>query len=306
MDFDLESLTWRLRSIVGEDNLREHEPMSEHTTFQIGGPADVFVCPETPEELSDCISACKEAQVPYMILGLGSDLLVGDKGIRGVVISLSEGMVGVTAEGRRLVCQAGVPIIEASNMACELGLSGLEFACGIPGSVGGAVFMNAGAYDGQVKDVLESVRVIDAEGNISNLNADELNLSYRHSRLQEEELYCVSATFLLEEADQDKIRAKMEDLTERRESKQPLDMPSAGSTFKRPEGHFTGKLIIDAGLQGTQIGGAQVSTKHAGFLVNTGGATADDVHALIEHIQDVVEKNFGVHLEPEVRFIGER
>ena len=203
-----------------------------------------------------------------------------------------------------MTCEAGVSLKEAAEMACELGLTGLEFACGIPGTVGGACFMNAGAYNGCIADVLESVRVITPEGDIKQLSCDELDFGYRQSRIRAEGLIVMEATFALHHGDPEQIRAKMDDLTARREEKQPLDMPSAGSTFKRPESHFAGKLISDAGLQGYQVGGAAVSTKHAGFVVNLGGATSADVHAVIEHVQDEVERQFGVRMEPEVRFLG--
>ncbi len=297
-------LEWKLRALVGEDNLLVDEPMSEHTTFEVGGPADFYVIPEDFDEVRGVVSACKDAGVEYFILGCGSDLLVSDEGYRGVVISLADGLVGVSVEGDQITCQAGVGLREASEMACELGLSGLEFACGIPGSVGGACFMNAGAYGGCVADVLHEVRVLTPDGSVCDLAADELEMGYRKSRVADEGLVVLSATFDLDKADPEKIRATMDDLTHQREEKQPLDMPSAGSTFKRPEGHFAGKLISDAGLKGYQVGGAMVSKKHAGFVVNAGGATAADVHAVIEHVQDEVERQFGVRLEPEVRFLG--
>lgn len=299
-----EPLAWRLRSIVGEENVLADEPLSEHTTFKVGGPADLFVIPDNFDEVSEVLSACDEAGVSRFVLGRGSDLLVSDEGYRGVVVALSEALVGVSVEGTEMTCQAGVDLCEASEMACELGLSGLEFACGIPGTVGGACFMNAGAYDGCVADVLKSVRVIMPDGSQDTLAVDELGLGYRKSRVADEGLVVLSATFALEKGDPARIREKMDDLTRRREEKQPLELPSAGSTFKRPEGHFAGKLISDAGLRGYQVGGAAVSKKHAGFVVNVGGATAADVKAVISHVQDEVERQFGVRLEPEVRFLG--
>lgn len=299
-----EPLAWRLRSIVGEENVLADEPLSEHTTFKVGGPADLFVIPDNFDEVSEVLGACDEAGVSRFVLGRGSDLLVSDEGYRGVVVALSEALVGVSVEGTEMTCQAGVDLCEASEMACELGLSGLEFACGIPGTVGGACFMNAGAYDGCVADVLKSVRVIMPDGSQDTLAVDELGLGYRKSRVADEGLVVLSATFALEKGDPERIREKMDDLTRRREEKQPLELPSAGSTFKRPEGHFAGKLISDAGLRGYQVGGAAVSKKHAGFVVNVGGATAADVKAVISHVQDEVERQFGVRLEPEVRFLG--
>lgn len=306
MDSDdhLQDLTWRLRSIVGDDNVALDEPMSKHTSFRIGGPADLFVTPDDIDELRDVIAACRAAGVPHFVLGCGSDLLVADEGYRGVIVSCTKGLVNVAIDGETMACQAGVPLREASEMACELGLSGLEFACGIPGSVGGACFMNAGAYGGCVADVLESVRCLMPDGTQQSIPVEELALGYRASRVRDEGLVVLSATFRLHESDQDDIRARMDDFTQRRRKKQPLELPSAGSTFKRPEGHFAGKLISDAGLKGYAHGGASVSTKHAGFVVNNGGATAADVHAVIRHVQDEVERQFGVRLEPELRFLG--
>ncbi|MBP3885532.1 MAG: UDP-N-acetylmuramate dehydrogenase [Olsenella sp.] len=300
----LESLAWKLRSIVGEDNVLLHEPLSEHTTFEIGGPADIFVIPDTIDDAREVIAACREADVPYFVLGKGSDLLVSDDGYRGVIVAIADGLVNVTVDGNEICCQAGVPLHEASEMACDLGLSGLEFACGIPGSVGGACFMNAGAYDGCMADVLSSVCCLMPDGSTANIAVGDLDLGYRKSRVRDEGLVVLSATFALRPGDPEEIRATMDDLTQRRESKQPLEYPSAGSTFKRPEGYFAGKLITDAGLKGYQSGGAAVSTKHAGFVVNLGDATAADVHAVIDHVQDEVERQFGVRLEPEVRFLG--
>ena len=297
-------LEWRLRSIVGEDNVLVDEPMSEHTTFEVGGPADLYVIPESFDEVRDVLSACDEAGVERFVLGRGSDLLVSDDGYRGVIVAVGEGLMGVSVDGTEMTCQAGVDLREASEMACELGLSGLEFACGIPGSVGGACFMNAGAYGGCVADALKCVRVLMPDGAQETIGVDELDLGYRRSRVATDGLVVLSATFALEKGDPEKIRATMDDLTRQREEKQPLEMASAGSTFKRPEGHFAGKLIMDAGLQGYRVGAAEVSRKHAGFVVNTGGATAADVHAVIEHVQDEVERQFGVRLEPEVRFLG--
>lgn len=306
MDSDdhLQDLTWRLRSIVGDDNVALDEPMSKHTSFRIGGPADLFVTPDDIDELRDVVAACRAAGVPHFVLGCGSDLLVADEGYRGVIVSCTKGLVNVAIDGETMACQAGVPLREASEMACELGLSGLEFACGIPGSVGGACFMNAGAYGGCVADVLESVRCLMPDGTQQSIPVEELALGYRASRVRDEGLVVLSATFRLHESDQDDIRARMDDFTQRRRKKQPLELPSAGSTFKRPEGHFAGKLISDAGLKGYAHGGAGVSTKHAGFVVNNGGATAADVHAVIRHVQDEVERQFGVRLEPELRFLG--
>ena len=259
----LQALTWRLRQIVGEDGVLVDEPMSAHTTFEIGGPADLFVIPDDIEEACEAIAACREAGEECFVLGCGSDLLVSDEGYRGVVIALSDGLLNVSVEGEEMTCQAGVSLREASEMACELGLAGLEFACGIPGSVGGACFMNAGAYGGCIADILSSVCALMPDGSLANIPVGELALGYRKSRVRDEGLVVLSATFRLREGRPEDIRARMDDLTQRREEKQPLDRPSAGSTFKRPEGHFAGKLITDAGLKGYQHGGAGVSSKHA-------------------------------------------
>lgn len=302
--YHLDTLTWRLRTIVGEDDVYQDEPMSEHTTFRIGGPADLYVVPEETDEVVEVVRLCRELEAPYFVLGRGSDLLVSDEGYRGVVIALADGLTNVNAEDEELRCQAGVTLREASEMACELGLSGLEFACGIPGSVGGACFMNAGAYDANVSDVLESVRALMPDGSVQTIAVDELDLGYRQSRVKDEGLVVLSATFSLREDEPADIRARMDELTRRREKKQPLDLASAGSTFKRPEGYFAGKLISDAGLKGYQVGDAQVSKKHAGFVVNLGNATAHDVKQVIAHVQDEVERQFGVRLEPEVQYLG--
>ena len=302
--YDLDGLAWKFRSIVGEEDVLTDEPLSEHTTFEIGGPADLYVMPEDIEELRDVIDLCREKDLPFFVLGRGSDLLVSDEGYRGVIVGLADGLTGVDVDEKEMTSEAGVTLKEEDEMACELGLTGLEFACGIPGTVGGACFMNAGAYDGCMADVIESVRVITPEGDVRQYGVDELDFGYRQSRIREEGLIVLSATFKLHHGDPEDIRAKMDDLTARREEKQPLDKPSAGSTFKRPEGYFAGKLISDAGLRGYQVGGAAVSTKHAGFVVNLGGATAADVRAVIEHVQAEVERQYGVRLEPEVRFLG--
>ena len=233
-DDHLQPLAWKLRSIVGEDNVLVNEPMSEHTSFEIGGPADLYVIPEDFDEVHGVIDACKQADVPYFVLGRGSDLLVADEGYRGVIVAVADGLVGVSVDDDEMWCQAGVTLREASEMACELGLSGLEFACGIPGSIGGACFMNAGAYGGCMADVLKSVYVLHQDGREETIPVDELDLGYRHSRIADEDMVVLSATFNLDPADPEKIRETMDELTRRREEKQPLELPSAGSTFKRP------------------------------------------------------------------------
>lgn len=302
---DKPSLAARLVSIAGEDNVYFDEPMSEHTTFAIGGPADIYVVPDTLERVRVLIDTCREFGSDYFVLGRGSDVLVSDAGYRGVIIGMADALDDLTVEGERVIAQAGVSLSDAAEMACALSLTGMEFACGIPGTVGGAAFMNAGAYDGCMADIIESARVLTPEGEILTLSNEELELGYRSSRISKEGLVVLEVTYLLHEGNEAEIRAKMDDLTERRMAKQPLELPSAGSTFKRPEGYFAGKLICDAGLQGYRVGGAEVSTKHAGFVVNVDHATAADVHGVIKHVQEEVQRQFGVHLEPEVRFLGE-
>ena len=263
----------------------------------------MYIAPSSAEELAQVVKACRKLGVPYFILGRGSDLLVSDAGYRGVMIA-TEGLAGMEADGCDLVCESGVTLKDAAYKACELGLAGLEFASGIPGSVGGACFMNAGAYDGCMADVLLSVDVLTPEGSVQTLDVDELELGYRASRIRNEGLVVLKARMRLTPGDSQGIREKIEDLTRRREEKQPLEYGSAGSTFKRPEGYFAGKLIMDSGLKGYTVGGASVSQKHAGFVINKGDATASDVRAVIAHVQDEVERQFGVRLETEVLFIG--
>ena len=303
--YDLSGLRTRLERIVGEENVLADEPMSEHTTLEVGGPADLFVTPVTAGQAVDVMGECRAAGVPAFVVGNGSNLLVSDDGYRGVVVCTAGSLDNATVDGRTMRCEAGVSLADASEMACELGLSGLEFACGIPGSVGGAAYMNAGAYGGQMADVIESVHVLSPDGAELDIPVDELGAGYRTTRVRTDGLVVLWVTFRLDHGDADDIRAMMDDLTAQREAKQPLEMPSAGSTFKRPEGHFAGKLISDAGLRGCRIGGAQVSEKHCGFVVNADGATAADVRALIAHVQDEVERQFGVRLEPEVQILGE-
>lgn len=279
------------------------EPMRDHTTFGVGGPADVFVVPGTASEVVDTVLACRKLGVPFFVLGKGSDLLVSDDGCRGVVVSM-DALRSVEVDGTSLVCEAGASLSDVAEVACKNGLEGFEFACGIPGSIGGACFMNAGAYDGCMADVLRWVEVLTPEGNVATLAVEELDMGYRASRVRSEGLIVLRACLQLMPGTEADIRKKMDDLNKRREEKQPLEYGSAGSTFKRPQGYFAGKLIMDSGLKGYRVGNACVSTKHAGFVVNLGGATAADVRAVISHVQDEVERQFGVRLEPEVRFIG--
>ena len=301
--FDRRAAARGLAAILGSGRVLEDEPMSEHTTFRVGGPADLYAVPESADGLVRALAWLRERDVPYFLLGKGSDLLVSDAGYRGVIVA-ADGLKGFSREGDELTFGAGVSLKEATDKALELGLGGLEFACGIQGSVGGACYMNAGAYGGQMADVLVRVRAVMPDGSVADVPADELELGYRTSLIRTAGLVVVSATVRLEPRDPAEISATMQDLTRRREEKQPLEFGSAGSTFKRPEGHFAGKLITDAGCKGYRVGDAQVSTKHAGFVVNLGHATAADVHAVIEHVQEEVERQFGVRLECEVISLG--
>ena len=295
---------------AGEDNVLMAEPMRDHTTFGIGGPADVLVAPQTVESLVKVLDTCYTSDVPVTIVGNGSDLLVGDRGIRGVVVLLRDNLAKITVDGWRVKAEAGALLRDVALAAADAELTGMEPLWGIPATVGGACFMNAGAYDGCTSEVLESVDVyvpskFGNRGSVATLGVDDLRMGYRKSRVHDDGLIVLCATFKLQPGNGAMIKSSMEDYRNRREEKQPLDMPSAGSTFKRPEGHFAGKLIMDAGLRGAKVGGAQVSEKHCGFVVNAGGATARDVLELIEHVQHEVKEKFGVDLEPEVRMIGE-
>lgn len=285
-------------------DVKENEALSNYTYTETGGPADLLFFPETVAEVTAVIDWTAEKGYPLTILGNASNLIVRDGGIRGVTVILTK-LNDLRIEKNKMIVQAGLPIIELSEKAYEEGLTGLEFACGIPGSVGGAVYMNAGAYGGEVKDVIKTVTVLTADGEIKELKNKEMHFSYRNSILQETKDIVLEITFKLKSGNKEEIKEKMDELTTLRTDKQPLEYPSCGSVFKRPEGHFTGKLIQDAGLQGLIWGGAQVSTKHAGFIVNIGEATATDYIELIKHIQDVIYKRYGVELEREVHIIGE-
>lgn len=302
-------------------SLMQDEPMKKHTTFRIGGPADYYAEPDV-SQISKLIEIAKACDMPVAVIGNGSNLLVGDKGIRGLVIGIGKGLSAIevteavaqqstaqdlTAQGNGRIITAGAGAILAAvaAKAAEASLSGLEFASGIPGSVGGAVVMNAGAYGGEIKDVLIDATVLTAEGELKTVTRDELDLSYRHSIVPEKGYIVLSARFRLTSKPQDEIKSYMAELRAKRVEKQPLEYPSAGSTFKRPEGYFAGKLIMDAGLRGYSVGDAQVSQKHCGFVVNKGEATAADVLTLIKDVQETVLKQFGVKLEPEVKMIGE-
>ena len=282
------------------------EPMTKHTSFHIGGPAELMAQPQSEAELQSLLLKAAEAAVPVTLVGNGSNLLVRDKGIRGLVIKLGSMLRDIKVSGNVLTFGSGVSLAQASKKAAELGLSGMEFAVGIPGSIGGAVYMNAGAYDGEMSKVVKSVRVMDAAGEVSELSAGELDFGYRHSALQVSDKIVTSVTVELAAGDKQAIAEKMADFSNRRITKQPLELPSAGSMFKRPPGYFAGTLIDQTGLKGYTVGGAQVSTKHAGFVVNIGGATAADVLQLISDVQAKVFAAHGVHLEPEVLVLGEK
>ena len=281
-----------------------NEPMANHTTFRIGGNADIFLSPSNEDELKNIIKTLKEASVPYFILGNGSNLLVSDKGIEGAVISM-ENLNTVDCDNLKIYAAAGAKLSFLASTATKNSLTGLEFAAGIPGTVGGALFMNAGAYDGEIKNVVEFVRVI-RDGKIIDIPSSECQFAHRNSIFQHNGDIILGASFSLSSGNKDEIAAKVIDLNTRRKLKQPLEFPSAGSVFKRPEGHFAGKLIQDCGLGGFSIGGAQVSEKHCGFIINKGGATATDVLNLIKHIKTCVYVRFGVKLQEEVRFVGRR
>ena len=285
--------------------MKLQEPMSKHTTFRIGGPADFYLCPHSTKEVQQTIQICKEENLPYFILGNGSNLLVSDKGYRGAIIQLWKNFSDISVKDCCITAKAGALLSKVAAEALEEGLTGMEFASGIPGTIGGAVFMNAGAYGGEMKDIIKEVKVLDDQGEVRVLSNEEMKLGYRTSIVKEKGYTVLSAVLQLKKGDVSVIRETMEDLKNRRTSKQPLDMPSAGSTFKRPEGYFAGKLIMDSGLRGFSVGGAQVSEKHCGFVVNKGGATAEDVTALIREVQRRVKEKFGVELETEVRFLGE-
>ncbi|WP_430395216.1 UDP-N-acetylmuramate dehydrogenase [Enterococcus gallinarum] len=284
--------------------LLKDEALLNYTYTKTGGPADILAFPKSAKEVEQIVAYCRETDIPWLVLGNASNLIVRDGGIRGVVIMLSE-MNQITVEDTTLIVEAGAKLIDTTYVALHESLTGFEFACGIPGSVGGAVFMNAGAYDGEIQDIFASCDVLLADGRVVTMMKEEMAFSYRHSTLQNQHAIILSARFDLAQGDQDQIKKRMDELTELRQLKQPLEYPSCGSVFKRPVGHFTGKLIQDAGLQGLKWGGAQISEKHAGFIVNVDHATATDYVELIAHIQQVIKERFDVQLETEVRIIGE-
>lgn len=293
-----------LQNVMGGSGIFMEEPMKKHTTFRVGGPADVLVQPDETA-LAAILALCRQYHVSYSFIGNGSNLLVGDKGIRGVVIEMTDPMGNIEVDGTKITAQAGAMLSKIANTAASNGLGGMEFAAGIPGSVGGAVVMNAGAYGGEMKDIIERVYVLDENGAQLELDRDALDLGYRHSCIPDKKYIVTKVVLELVPRNEAEIRSEMKELNEKRAEKQPLQYPSAGSTFKRPEGYFAGKLIMDAGLRGYQVGGAQVSEKHCGFVINKGDATAADICQLMQDVADKVQAQFGVVLEPEVKMIGE-
>lgn len=300
-----QSIYNELSGIITDEQIKLEEPMKNHTTFRIGGPAEIFVTPGSIGEVRDIIAVCRKQAVPYYVMGNGSNLLVSDRGYEGVIIQIFKEMNEIRIEGDTVVAQAGALLSAIANWALEEGLAGFEFASGIPGTLGGACIMNAGAYGGEMKDVVREVTLLTPEGEIRDVPGEQMEFGYRTSMAARTGAVILAARIRLRRGDQEAIRARMEELREKRVSKQPLEYPSAGSTFKRPEGYFAGKLIQDAGLRGFTVGKAQVSEKHCGFVVNKGQATAADVAELMRRVSDKVEEQFGVRLEPEVKRLGE-
>ena len=295
----------KLSKIVRKEQILEEEPMKKHTTFRIGGPAEYLILPQTTEEIADVIKLCRQEEIPWYIVGNGSNLLVADEGVRGVVIQLLRNFNQIQAEGCQIRMQAGAQNAAVAKRALDASLTGFEFAAGIPGTIGGAVVMNAGAYGGEMEDILKEVTVLDPNGMIRTIRAEELELGYRTSIIARKGYVVLEAVIVLKTGDPKEIKAAMDELKEKRVTKQPLEYPSAGSTFKRPEGYFAGKLIMDAGLRGFSVGGAQISEKHCGFVINKGNATAKDVTELMDETKKIVMEKFGVALEPEVKRLGQ-
>ena len=295
----------KLLNILEEENIKVDEPMKKHISFKVGGPADFLLKPKTEEELSEIIKFVKKENIPYLIIGNGSNLLVKDGGIRGIVVELSDNFNSFEIEGNIVKAQCGALLSILGRNALKNSLTGFEFASGIPGTLGGALAMNAGAYGGEMKNIVKTVRLMDTDGNIIELSNEEMEFAYRQSILSRKEYIVLSAVIELEPGNYDEIKEIMADYTNRRITKQPLNFPSAGSTFKRPEGHFAGKLIEDSGLRGLTLRGAQVSDKHCGFVVNLGGAKAKDILDLIYIVKSTVNSKFGIMLEEEVKILGE-
>ncbi len=296
----------QIRALINDQNILINEPMKNHTSFRIGGCADILIMPENIETIISIFEICRAVNIPYYFMGNGSNLLVSDKGIRGVVIKTCDGLNKVRINKNILESQSGVLLSRLAHIALENSLTGLEFASGIPGTLGGAIVMNAGAYDGEMKDVLFETKYLDEENKVCAVIGEQHQFDYRSSIFQGADKFIISSLIRLQPGEKTQIKGKMDDFNQRRNDKQPLELPSAGSMFRRPEGYYAGKLIEDCGLKGYRIGGAQVSDKHSGFIVNRDNASALDVLNLIEHIQNTVEDKFGVKLKTEVKFIGEK
>ncbi len=294
-----------LKENVAAENLFWNEPMDKHTTFRVGGEADALVCVTDSEMLQKIVSYMAKVSQDFFILGKGSNLLVSDKGYRGVILDMSKCYTDVRVEGNTIIAQAGASLPQVAVLAAEHGLSGLEFAAGIPGTIGGAVVMNAGAYDGEMKQVVKKVTVLNQTGEEMELDNATMEFGYRTSIIKNRPFVVQEVVFELEPGDPEEIKKKGAEFNQRRRDKQPLEFPSAGSTFKRPEGYFAGKLIMDAGLRGYRIGGAQVSEKHCGFVINVGNASASDIYDLMDEVSEKVYEQFGVRLEPEIVRLGE-
>ena len=299
-----ESLLETIKKCFPAEAIMPNEPMSRHTTFRVGGEAGMLLQVSTPEQLKVMIPLLNEQKIPYFIKGNGSNLLVGDKGYDGIILEIGKEFGNIEVIGNLIVAGAGALMSSIAQEALKNSLTGFEFASGIPGTIGGGITMNAGAYDGELKDIVTKVEVINSDGEVISLSNEEMNFGYRTSIIKQKPLIVTSVTLSLNNGDSAKIKARMDELAAKRREKQPLEYPSAGSTFKRPEGYFAGKLIMDAGLRGYTVGGAQVSEKHCGFVINKGNATAEDVYELICDVQDKVKARFGVALEPEVIFLG--
>lgn len=293
-----------MASILPEENIRYGEPMRLHTSFRTGGEAAVFIQVENVEQLRKVLPYLRKTESDFFILGNGTNLLVSDRGYDGVIIQIGSAMSKIHVEGERIFVQAGALLSQTAKAALDAGLTGMEFASGIPGSIGGGIVMNAGAYDGEMKQIVENVTVLNGEGELMELDCDTMEFGYRTSVIKNRPFVVVEAALRLAPGDKEEIRSRMEEFARRRREKQPLEYASAGSTFKRPEGCFAGKLIMDSGLRGYRIGGAQVSEKHCGFLINTGNATSEDIAELMAEVQERVKEKFGVKLEPEVIKLG--
>lgn len=302
---DISRVYQRLIDRIPSERVLVNESMKKHTSFRIGGPADIMVLPTDPQEIRYVIQLCKELSIPFYVMGNGSNLLVRDKGIRGLVMKIASNFSDIKIEGTKVTAQAGVLLSVLSKKTAQHSLKGLEFASGIPGTLGGAVAMNAGAYGGEMKDVVTSVWAMDYSGNDRRLDYDDLKFGYRTSAIQQDKLIVIEVDMQLEEGDKQESMELIAELTRRRREKQPLSYPSAGSTFKRPVGYYAGKLIQDAGLKGLRVGDAQVSDLHAGFIINLGNATAKDVLELIQIVKEKVKSEFNVDMQPEIKIIGE-